>query len=86
MNDYSITNEYGKYFKLNKFEVWHNENNKKIYQQFSSKMGDKSKGVPYIIIGEQSFIGFSSSYKEDIIKAITSQYKNSYDVYFSNKE
>ena len=81
----SIENEYGKYFVLNKFEVWYDENNRNIYSQFASKMGDEVKGVPYIIIGRETFSGFSENSKDDIIEAITSQYKNSYDVYFSNK-
>lgn len=81
----SIEEEYGKYFKLNKFEVWYNKDNKEIMNQFASAMGEKVKGVPYIIIGNKTYKGFSSSYKESIIEAITSQYKNSYDVYFNRR-
>ena len=81
----SIEEEYGKYFKLNKFVVWYNKDNKEIMNQFASAMGEKVKGVPYIIIGNKTYKGFSSSYKESIIEAITSQYKNSYDVYFNRR-
>lgn len=82
----SIENEYGKYFVLNKFEVWYNAENKKIYEVFANLMGDEAKGVPYIIIGDKTFKGFSTRYEEDIKDAIISQYKNSYDVYFDNKK
>ena len=81
----SIEEEYGKYFKLNKFEVWYNKDNKEIMNQFASAMGEEVKGVPYIIIGNKTYKGFSESYKESIVEAITSQYKNSYDVYFNRR-
>lgn len=81
----SIEKEYGNYFKLNKFEVWYDKDNKEIMNQFASAMGDEAKGVPYIVIGNKSYKGFSESYKESIINAITSQYKNSYDVYFNRR-
>lgn len=82
----SISNEYGKYFKLNKFEVWKNEDNAKIMEQFANKMGDEISGVPYIVIGNRTFKGFSEKHKESIKAAIKEQYKDSYDVYFENKE
>lgn len=81
----SIEEEYGKYFKLNKFEVWYDKDNKEIMNQFASAMGEEVKGVPYIIIGNKTYKGFSSSYKESIVGSITSQYKNSYDVYFNRR-
>ena len=81
----SISDEYGKYFKLNKFEVWKNEDNAKLMEQFASKMGDEISGVPYIVIGERTFKGFSEKHKESIKTAIKEQYKDSYDVYFENK-
>lgn len=81
----SISDEYGKYFKLNKFEVWKNEDNAKLMEQFASKMGDEISGVPYIVIGERTFKGFSEKHKESIKAAIKEQYKDSYDVYFENK-
>ena len=79
----SIENEYGKYYKLNMFEVWSSKTNQEILRQFSTKMsGSEAGGVPYIIIGEDVYSGFNYSYKDSIIKSIMSQYKNSYDVYF----
>lgn len=81
----SISKEYGKYFKLNKFEVWENEDNAKLMEQFANKMGDEISGVPYIVIGNRTFKGFGEKHKEAIKDAIKEQYKNSYDVYFENK-
>lgn len=80
----SIEKEYGKYFILNTFEVWFDEENKNILKNFSNIMGDEVIGVPYMIIGDRSFIGYSKEIEKHILETIKAQYKNSYDVYFNN--
>ena len=81
----SIKNEYGDYFTLNPFEVWHNSENAKLLNQFTKVTGVEAEGVPYTIIGKEIFTGFNDTYKSDILDAIKKQYKNSYDVYFDSK-
>lgn len=81
-----IESEYGKYYTLNKFETWHNSENLEIYKEFASVLGYEAKGVPFIVIGNQVIRGFSESKEQEIIDAITSQYKNSYDVYFDARK
>lgn len=78
----SIQNEFGDYINIHSFEVWYNKDNEELLEEFSSRMGDTVRGVPYTIIGKKTFTGFSSDYEEDMLKAIKEQYKNSYDVYF----
>lgn len=78
----SIEEEYGKCYNLYTFETWYHEENIDILNTFASNMGDEVKGVPYTIIGDKTFIGFSDKYKEDFVSAIEEQYENSYDVYF----
>lgn len=80
----SIKTEYGDYFTLNTFETWYDEDNREILKQFASNMEDEITGVPYTIIGNKSFKGFSERYEEEMLKAIKEQYKNSDDVYFDN--
>lgn len=80
-----IEKEYGQYYTLHTYEVWYNDDNQNIFNQFASAMGDNISGVPYTIIGNKSFKGFNESYEEELLKAITSQYKNSYDVYLNVK-
>lgn len=80
----SIEEEYGKYYELNKFEVWYNPDNGKLLHQFASKMGEDVSVIPYIIIGDKTFKGFREEYKQQIIDAIVSQHKNSFDVYFGD--
>lgn len=81
-----INEEYGKYYNLNTFEVWYNEDNLKIYEEFATKMGDEVEGVPYTIVGNKTFSGFGDVAKDKIKNAIITQYKDSYDVYFDNKD
>lgn len=80
----SIETEYGDYFTLNTFETWYDEDNREILEQFASNMEDEITGVPYTIIGNKSFKGFSTRYEEEMLNAIKEQYKDSYDVYFDN--
>lgn len=79
----SIQEEYGDYFVLHTFEVWHNKENEKLLEQFANKMGDELAGVPYTIIGKRTFTGFNETYEKKFLDAIKTQYKDSYDVYFA---
>ena len=82
----SIETEYGDYFTLNTFETWYDEDNRELLEQFASNMGEEVTGVPYIIIGNKTFKGFSERYEEEILEVIKEQYKDSDDVYFDNIE
>lgn len=42
----------------------------------------ESRGVPYTIIGEKAFIGFSESMESDFINVIVEEKDKSFDVYF----
>lgn len=70
----SIEEEYGSYFKIVDYETWYNEDNAKLMQEVADARGEKAEGVPYIIIGDQSWNGFSESYTEDMINQIKSVY------------
>lgn len=81
----SIEETYGKYYKLNDFEVMNNKDNADLLKEFAFRMGYEVKGVPFTIIGTKVFVGFNDDIRSQMISAITSEHKNSYDVYFSNK-
>lgn len=81
----SIEEQYGKYYNLHTFEVWYNQENADLLNKLASKMNQTVDGVPFTIIGDKVFSGFTSAYKQDMINAIKNQYKNSYDVYFDNE-
>lgn len=78
-----IENEYGEYYNLYTFEVWYNEDNEALMNKFAVSLDDTVKGVPYLVIGDQSFKGYSSSMNDRIIDAIMDEYKSSekYDAY-----
>lgn len=77
----SISKEYGKYFKMVSFEVWKDSKNSELLNKMPLVTNQSAGGVPYIIIGEKVFAGYSSAYDEDIKKAIMAQYNDSsYDV------
>ena len=70
----SITNEYGKYFKLEAYEVWYDSNNNKLMKGVSTYLNQAAQGVPYIVIGKEVFPGYASDYDEGIKNAITKLY------------
>lgn len=79
----SIVPEYGKYFKLESYEVWYNKDNNKLMKNVANFLDEDAGGVPYIIIGDQVFPGYASQYDEAIKQAIVNLYnsKNRYDVF-----
>lgn len=77
-----IESEYGKYYNLYRFETWYNDDNAELMKTFATAMGDKTKGVPYTVIGDQGFIGFPEEYKNQIKEAIKKSASTDYDIYF----
>ena len=75
-----IKEEIGDYFNLHRFEVWYNENNVEVMTKVADIMNERVTGVPFTIIGEQTFTGFASWMEEDIIYAIKEQSTNNFDV------
>jgi len=76
--------EYGKYFNLVSYEVFENQNNASLLTEVSTFMGGAVTTVPYIVIGEEVFSGFSEQSNGDAIKkAIKELYesKDRYDVF-----
>ena len=80
----SIQDEYGKYFKIVDYEVWNDEDNADLMEEVAKVRGEEASGVPYIIIGDQSWNGYASDYDDAIKAKIKEQYakdtKDRYDV------
>ena len=78
----SIVDEYGKYFKVESYEVWNNDDNKSLLKDVATHLGYTNYGIPFIIIGEQVFTVYNSTRDEEIINAIIKQYEKNdrYDV------
>ena len=79
----SITDEYGKYFKVVGFEVWGDSNNADLLGRIADFMEVDAGGVPYIIIGDQVFPGYADTYDDGIKTAITELYnaEEKYEVF-----
>ncbi len=77
-----IEDEYGKYYNLYTFEVWHDSYNSNMLKIFSNAMGSIVSSVPYTIIGDSVIRGFGNTSKDKIINAIKENQDNDYDVYF----
>ena len=72
LND--IVPEYGKYFNLEAYEVWNNDDNKNLFNEVLSFQNKDNTSVPHIIIGENILKGYNKNNNEDIIYLITKLY------------
>lgn len=79
----SIVDEYGEFFKLETYEVWSDDKNAKLMEQIGETLDTDVSGVPFIVIGDQYFTGYSERYDDSIKDAITKLYnsKEKYDVF-----
>lgn len=77
----SIKDEYGKYYKLVKYETWTSMNaqyNNKLMVKVAEEFKEDTSqlGVPFIIVGDKVFRGYSKAYDEEIKKAIKDAYED----------
>lgn len=70
-----IEDEYGDKFEVVAYEVWYNEDNSKLMEAVGSVRQEEPGGVPYIIVGNQSWDGFADEYKDEILEKIDSEYE-----------
>lgn len=74
-----IEAEYGNKFEVVKYEVWNDPQNSKLMAAVAEARNESADGVPYIIIGNQSWNGFADEYKEEILAKIESEYNQNPD-------
>lgn len=74
-----IEDELGKKFDIVSYETWQNSNNVKLMDEVADIRKEEPQGVPYIIIGNQSWEGYRTSYDEEIIEKIESEYEKDVD-------
>ena len=73
-------------FKIVDYETWYNEDNADLMKKVAKarKEEDSATGVPYIIVGNKSWVGFTDDYKEEILNEINTLYgqdvKERYDI------
>lgn len=59
-----------KNYNVLKYETWYNPGNAELMSEFSNYLGDSASGVPYLVIGDKSFNGYTSNYDDVILEAI----------------
>ncbi len=75
-------NEYKDLFELRHLEIWNNKDYSDLANQAAEKMGESAinGSVPYIVIGEKTFKGYSSGSDANIKSAIKEAYNdNNYE-------
>lgn len=75
----SIKDEYGKYYDLIAYEVYNDESNAALMDKVADYLNITIGGVPFIIVGEETFPGFQASIGEDIKRAIVEEYNKNDD-------
>ena len=63
-------------FKLVTYEVASNQENHDLMEAVAKKLDEKVDGVPYIVIGKTTFLGYTEEYNEGIEKAIIEEGTN----------
>ncbi len=83
----TLLKKYSDYFNLISFETWYDENNATLLNQvgefFNYDTNSQQFGIPFIIIGDKTFVGYSDSYNSQIEEEIVKLYKSKdkYDVF-----
>lgn len=68
--------EYKDLFVLKEYEIWNNKKNADLAEDAAKIMGDELDGVPYFIIGDKSWNGYTADYDEEIKKQIKAVYED----------
>lgn len=62
----TLKEDYKDYVNVYEFEVWYNQENEKLMEQVKQEFKSNSTGVPFTVIGEDYFIGFSDTTASNI--------------------
>lgn len=71
----SLDNKEKSYFNIYTFEVWNNSTNQQFMKDSAKYLNKEVSGVPFLIIGNKTFEGYSESMNIKIKKAIEAEYK-----------
>ena len=72
--------EFKDLINVHTYEVWNNRENNKLMNLVAKELGKKASGVPFTVVGNETFSGFSEEVGSAIIEAAKQQ-KNSEDRY-----
>ena len=66
----SIKNKYKDYLNIYDFEVWYSKENQEKYMQATEVLEFQTNSIPFTIVGDKKFVGFSNTIKDNIENAI----------------
>lgn len=69
----NLDSKYKDKIELVKYEVWNDQENSELLTNVASTLGEEVSGVPFIVVGETSFGGYSEEYDQSILDAIDSE-------------
>ena len=67
-----IKSHYSDKINVYEFEVWHNADNAVLMQKVQDTLETDVKSVPYMIIGDKTYVGFSDTIKSDMEQQLSS--------------
>ena len=69
--------EYSNYYELVDYEVWYDEDNADLMDEVAEELNTKADGVPFMVIGEKYFSGYTSSMDTQLKEQIKYSYNSS---------
>lgn len=71
-----LKSELGDNLNIQRYEVWHNDENSELLSNVRTALNNTDDGVPFVVIGNKAFTGYTDSIAEDIKNAIFDNLKN----------
>ena len=77
-----LDDKYDDMYELHEYETWYDEKNANLMNAVAEVRGETVNGVPYIVVGNQSWNGFDENVGKEILAKIKEEYKaeERYDV------
>lgn len=77
-----LDDKYDDMYELHEYETWYDKKNANLMNAVAEVRGETVNGVPYIIVGNQSWNGFDENVGKEILAKIKEEYKaeERYDV------
>ncbi len=69
-----LDDKYDDMYEIHEYETWYDENNANLMNAVAEARGETVNGVPYIVVGNQSWNGFDESIGEEILEKIKEEY------------
>ena len=69
----TLMKDYNDKINIITYEVWYDENNGELFDGVATMLNSSADGVPFYVIGDQVFNGYSEEMNEGIVSAINTE-------------